>query len=227
MFKKIVLLLIVLMVSQFVLAAEMQQIRIAVDAVLGFGLFSDYTASAPRTQALRSTNGAMVFFNEAVEAIAFSHSNIWADFTNVTERSSGGLASATFSTGSWQIQLFSPADDHLVFDISGTVDWYREDESSDYSNTVNGIGKVTLGEIAYVDPLFFGGAIWGSSDGKSAITTTITGATQGGGNLINYQSDWASDNVTIVVWADSSMAVPEPATMCLLALGGLLLRKRY
>jgi hypothetical protein len=47
-----------------------------------------------------------------------------------------------------------------------------------------------------------------------------------GGNLVNYQSNWSSPNVTLVVWADSSKAVPEPATMALLALGGLLLKRK-
>lgn len=199
-----------------------------IDVVLGFGLFSQFEASDPATQSLTSTNGAMVFFSEpGIEPISFSKSNLWADFTVINDKSQGGVASATFSTGQWQVQLFSPTNpNHLVFDISGTVEWYREDESLEFGNTVNGVGKVILQQVSFADPAFWGGATWGSDDGKSAITTTITSATQAGGNLIDYQSDWSSSNVTMVVWADSSMAVPEPATMCLLALGGLLLRKR-
>lgn len=221
--KQITILLLIFAMSGIAAASTIQKI----DVILGFGLFSRFE-TPPGTQTLTSTNGALVFFSEpGVDPLSFSHTQLSATFNGVTDRSNGGLASATFSSGVWQVRLFSPTDpSHLVFDISGTVDWYREDESQQLTNTVNGVGKVTLTNVAFVDPAFWQGATWGSTDNKSAVTTTITGATQGGGNLVNYQTNWQSDNVTMVVWADSSMAVPEPATMLILSLGGLLLRKR-
>ena len=215
----------VILAATCVATASMQRIEV----VLGFGLVSDYDATAPGTQALQSTNGAYVFFSEpSTPSIYFNHTNIWGNFTNVTDNSSGGLASASFASGTWQIQLYNPNNySELVFNIAGTVDWYREDESAEAENTVNGVGKVTINYSSlYVNPLFWGAATWGAQDGKSAVTTTITSAQQGSYGLVDYQTDWSSDNVTMVVYADSSYAVPEPATISLIAMGGLLFIRR-
>jgi hypothetical protein len=205
--------------------AAMEQIEV----VFSNGESSSFSASAG-TQTLTSHNGANVFLDDNTNyTFGTGTTALLSTFTGVTDTSNGsGLASAAFSGGSFQVQLLSPVDHHVVFSMSGTTDWYNEQEEIFSANKVDGVGKVTLVGIPYVDEAFWGtGTTWGSTDGKSAMTTTIGSAHRiPSGSLTDYQTDWASGNVTLVIWADSSKVVPEPATMALLALGGLLLRKR-
>ena len=105
----------------------------------------------------------------------------------------------------------------------------RKIESSVHINGVAGIifgMLLVLAMLGAVLMAYWGaGVTWGSTNGKSGLETSISNAIQDGGNLEDYATDWSSNNVTMFLWADSSV-IPEPATIALLGLGGLALIRR-
>jgi hypothetical protein len=186
------------------------------------GLTSSYSASAG-TQTLIGHNGAYVYTSDGTRyQFTKGCTSGQGVFANAIDSSSGGVASASFAGGSWFIKLYDPSNtSHLVLDVEGAVDWYSEFESA--PNKVDGKGVVSLTSW-YVDTTFWGDASWGSFNGDSGLKTSISNATQNGGALQDYQSDWSSNNVVLFIYADSN-AIPEPATMSLLAAGAMVLRR--
>lgn len=191
-----------------------------IEVLINTGMFSDYVAGAG-TQTLAGTNGVYVYSDGAFShSFAAADTSIGISFGDITDNSSGGVASADFDSGNWSVALSDAGS--VVLSMSGTVDWYEELETA--PNAVDGRGVVSLSSI-YVDPVFWGtGASWGSTNGKSGVQTEISNATQTGG-LTDYQTDWSSTNVRLIVWADSN-AIPEPATIAIMALGSLALLRR-
>ena len=196
-----------------------------IEVILEFGMHSSYL-DATKTQTLISTNGARAYYDTGAE-FNFSNTDALITATGAVDGSSGGVAAANFSGGTWHIELLD-GNNTSVFYLSGTIDWYNEDEDVDFTNKVNGVGRVSINSgTKFIDESFWGlGVDWAATDGKSAIITSISGAQQNGGSLLSYTDDWSSQNVILVLWADSSKAVPEPATIGLLSLGLLLIRKR-
>lgn len=149
-----------------------------------------------------------------------------AAFTIMTDTSSGGLASARFTAGAWDISVI--ADGITVASLTGHV-------VNNYNETETGVGTDALNgrAIVVVDSSYFNQSYWmplvGDTigwDGVGELAGIIGDITLPyGTNIQDYSTSYATDNVIITLLADESQ-IPEPATMSLLALGGLLLRRK-
>lgn len=216
-FNGVVLVGCVVLLAGSVASAQITQIEVLVT----MGMESDFDADAGSggngLQTFVSTNGAYVQMDD-YEVISFATSDVLATFEDMMDTSSDGVASAEFGSGAWSVQIFDPCS-VLVLDMSGTVDWYDEIETTD--NAVSGKGIVTLGSVSLGGELL--GHDWASTNGKSGLFSGISNAQPQ--PLTGYQTDWSSGFVWMTLYADSSV-VPEPATIMLLGLGAVVLARK-
>lgn len=219
MFKRWALML-VLMVSASSFAQEIERIEVG----LAFGL-SGFNASNPignSTLSWTGNNVGFYLYTDGGKEFIPAATDIVTSFTTMTDNSAGGVAAAFFDTGTFSITSYNAGS--MVLQLCGTLDWYDEAESAD--DALFGKGIVTV-DTCFIDPVFFEGAEWAYNPAyanKSGVNVTTVDITPEG--LENYQSDFTSNNVTFVIYADPTQ-IPEPMTMSLLALGALgFLRRR-
>ncbi len=197
-----------------------------IEVIFNVGLFSEFDANGGTggdgLQHMEGVSGAYVYSDGMTNVRTFNNTSVSLDVWGMNDYSSGGVAGAYFSDGNWSVTLFDDQS-NSVLSISGTVDWYEELETD--TNAVDGRGIVSiLPSTVHVDHGYWGqNARWASNNNKSGIQTKISNITPL--PLTDYQSDWQSTNVRLLIWADSSQ-IPEPLTLVFLSSGLLFVRRR-
>jgi hypothetical protein len=213
-------------------AQYVEEVGFGVDIEQLFGVNANFNAGTHTITWAGGASGWMlldtgdtVFFNDLD---GFESSPVNATFTVMTDLSSGGQAKARFASGAWDISII--ADGHSVAYLAGSlVGNYNETETDVASDALNGRAVVVVNTATFDDDYWtsvIGETIgWQGVGQQAGIIADIS--LPYGQNIQNYSQNYHSDddNVVVTLYADPSQ-VPEPATMALLALGGLLLRKR-
>jgi hypothetical protein len=177
------------------------------------------------------SGGASITFYDGTEAPILTladNINLSATFEDVTDDSSGSVASATFDVINWSVSYNS-----LVLLSGGNVagEVYTEEEQSlpyppfDGSGTLAGAGIVQVTGGLLTGTWAHGGGDFGWADSvfdaaklKSEIIV--------GPSFDSYATQtYETFNTTMWIYADETI-VPEPMTVILLGLGALSLRKR-
>jgi hypothetical protein len=187
-------------------------------ATVTFGITSDFDANLGSLTWDQGNSTTVITTNIGV--VSFAASDVTATFLGATDTSIAGVASATFNSGAvWGLSLYNGLDE--VLRIEGiTTGAYNEDETGPgvlYGGVVGEITAITLLDLSY-----FGGV---APVMQGDNTIGLKASTQLAGDIADYSEDWSSTNTTLTMVADES-TIPEPATMLLLGLGGVLLRKR-
>jgi len=148
----------------------------------------------------------------------------WGDFTDLNP--GGPTAAASFASGQFDLTFYALMDSGKttpVASLSGELypGWtYDESETEEDPSKLDGAAIMCL--TAWDLP----GFVWAEAIGaKGGITAETSNLFTTLGSIDNYQSDWWSNNTNVRILADES-GIPEPATMALLALGAVLLRRK-
>ena len=219
--KKLIMLGIVLLFSAQVLYAETIE-ALGIDIAQAMGASSGYDAgtgtitwSGGAAGWMMTDNGTFHFFDSIVNI------DIAAAINGVTDLSSGGVASASFSSALWNINLTISGYAIPVASISGHL-------SSNYVETEVDTDMLEGRAVVVVDSATFNDAYWTAVLGQP-ITWNGVGDLAGiiantalpdGTNYQSYAQSYTSDNLIVTLYADENQ-VPEPATIAILALGAL------
>jgi len=205
---------------------EIEGVQIAISQTLGVN--AAFNAGAGTIHWSGGLDGLLMTENYDVAFYSTNTDTISADFSIMTDLTSGGPAKASFASGLWSIIINVEGYANPVAEISGHLAGsYNEMATNEDGTALEGRA------VAIVDAASFNNAYW-----QTLIPTPVywegIGMAAGiiadislpeGQGIDDYQSNYITPNVVVTLYADESV-VPEPATIALLTLGGLLLRKR-
>jgi len=218
--KKLIMLCIVLLLSASVYADTIEALGIDIAQVMGAS--SGYNAgtgiitwSGGAAGWILTDNDTFYFFDSIVNI------DITAGISGITDTSSGGVASASFSTALWNINLTISGYANPVASISGHL-------YSNYVETEVDTDMLEGRAVVVVDAANFDNAYWTAVlgqpvewNGVGDLAGIIANTTlPNGTNYQSYAQSYTSDNLIVTLYADETQ-IPEPATIAILALGAL------
>ena len=215
--------------------ASISQVAIVIDELNAQGVTAEYKhdydptpdlpASGDETQKLEFRNGTQAVLYDTDGVTTYTYDCVVGiNLSLVTDNSSAGWADATFNTvNDWTVDfLVGGVKVGGLEGIGGAVS-YHETEGLEFGGTMYNAGQFSgyaMLQLLEADLTFIGGGAgeWAGGNGSDVEFSSST-------SIDTVFDSYLTDDY-LTTQSSIWLTVPEPATLALLGLGGLLLRRR-